>query len=76
VTSQTLGSIMLPWLGIPATQEPPPSLPGTRHTELTVETGMGGGQKDVDKQIKDVQETAQSYDQNVPGTIMLEHTTR
>jgi len=34
--------------------------------------GRGGGQKDVDEQTKDVQETAQCYDQNV-GTTTLEH---
>ena len=58
----------------PMAGNPPHSLPGTHHTQLTVETGKGGRwQKDVDELTKDVQETAQSYDQNVPGSTMLEH---
>ena len=37
-------------------------------------TGRGGRwQKDVDELTKGVQETAQSYDQNVLGTAMMEH---
>jgi len=32
------------------------------------------GQKDIDEQTKNVQKSAQSYDQNIPGSATPEHT--
>ena len=69
VTRQSLDSEVLPWLAIPQpSHESPCSLPDTFHTEFAVGPGRGGGwQKGVDKAIKDMQETAQSYNHNFPG---------
>ena len=48
------------------------------HTALqvpvTLSGGKGEGHKDVDKETKDVEETAQSFDQNLSGTATLENT--
>ena len=47
VTDQPLDSITLLWLSITTTH--PCGPPGTRHTELKVEMGREGGQKDRDE---------------------------
>ena len=74
--SQPLDSMMLLWLAIPKpSHKPPCSLPDICHTEFTVEPGRGWRwQKDVDKETKDVKETAfKSYNQNVPWSAAQEH---
>ena len=54
---------LLPWV---------PTQP-SRYLLHWVEVGARG-HKDIDKETKDVEETAQSFDQNLSGTATLENT--
>lgn len=73
VTSQPLDCIILPygWQPPQPCPESPRSLPGTCHTELTVETGEG---KRGRKRGRLDQKTPQSFNQNISGAAMLEQT--